>query len=548
MSALFLGLDLSTQALKASLLDDKLALLGELEVRFDVDLPHYATRGGVLPPQENDARGTVVAPVAMYVEAVDLLAQRFKQHDWPLGRIRGVSAAGQQHASVYFSRAAPELLARLDPSATLSSQLAPAFSRANVPNWQDSSTVDECEEMHRLVGGPDALAAQTGSKAHTRFTASQILRWRREHPDEYANTERIALVSNFITSLLAGSIAPIDESDACGMNLWCPDSKPQWYSTMLELVGGDGGQAELARKLGIVEQDASEPVASIAPWWVTRYGFHPDCKVFAGTGDNPATLLAFSLAESEAIVSLGTSDTVIFATEKYTPAPELHTFVHPASTPEHRSYFKMLVFKNGSLAREAIRDQYCQGSWDTFNASLEKHRLSHGDLDAIGFYWFRPEIIPPGASGVHTYVRGSQRGSWDKVSSFDSDEQGRHAAAIVESQFLNYRHRSDRLTRVYAVGGASNNPAICQSLADVTGAPVLKLKSQPNFCSVGAAYKAAWGCLRTSGERLEAFVKRVKTLAQSETETFQPRPDRTAVYDTAVHEWARLETRALRGE
>ena len=47
-SVYFVGLDLSTQALKASLLDASLRGVDEVSVRFDVDVPEFGTSGGVL--------------------------------------------------------------------------------------------------------------------------------------------------------------------------------------------------------------------------------------------------------------------------------------------------------------------------------------------------------------------------------------------------------------------------------------------------------------------------------------------------------------------
>lgn len=91
--ALFLGLDSSTQALKASLLDADLRVLSELEVRFDNDLAHFGTKGGVLKGPHGS--GEVFSPVMQPVEALDLLCERIKQAGWDVGRIRAISAAGQ---------------------------------------------------------------------------------------------------------------------------------------------------------------------------------------------------------------------------------------------------------------------------------------------------------------------------------------------------------------------------------------------------------------------------------------------------------------------
>jgi xylulokinase len=70
---------------------------------------------------------------------------------------------------------ADDALASLNPSKTLLSQLSPhAFSIHDSPIWQDSSTTRECRELEEIIGGPQALADLTGSRAYERFTGTQI--------------------------------------------------------------------------------------------------------------------------------------------------------------------------------------------------------------------------------------------------------------------------------------------------------------------------------------------------------------------------------------
>lgn len=79
------------------------------------------------------------------------------------------------------------------------------------------------------MGGAKNVSARTGSKCFERFTIHQIIKvclWChhqhckvfRETPEAVANTERISLVSSFLTSLLVGTYAPIDPADGSGMN------------------------------------------------------------------------------------------------------------------------------------------------------------------------------------------------------------------------------------------------------------------------------------------------------------------------------------------
>lgn len=366
---LFIGLDCSTQALKCSLLDSALEVLAELEVRFDTDLSHFGTRGGTTPTSASEP-GVVTSPVLMIVEALDMLCDKMRARAWPLHLVRAVSAAGQQHASVFWSHSAPELLRTLRPVTGMAPQLAKggAFSRAVVPNWQDSSTSAQCRAMEAHIGGAAKLARITGSRAHERFTGPQIARFRITEPEAYQQTYRISLVSSALTTLLCadGEIKGIDESDACGMNLW-DLSRPQrgWNERLLAFVAGEtesvsgetlGPRAkELAEKLGHVESDTGRVVGKIGSWFVQRYGFAHDCVVCPGTGDNPATYLSFVLGDAEGLVSLGTSDTVLVSANSFNPHPEWHTFTHPAQivAPSKEEIARNASSGNGTTTSKA---------------------------------------------------------------------------------------------------------------------------------------------------------------------------------------------------
>ncbi|CAO1637329.1 unnamed protein product [Parajaminaea phylloscopi] len=604
---LFLGLDLSTQANKASLLSSSLELLSEVAVNFDKELPKYGTKGGVLLGPEGS--GQVFSPVLMAVESFDKLAEKIKAANWPTDRIKAVSAAGQQHASVYWSRSAPELLKGLTASGgPLVKQLEGAFSRSIVPNWQDSSTSQECRDFEAHVSGSAKLAHLTGSRAYERFTGPQILRFRREDPAAYEQTERISLVSSFVTTMLCvdGEIKGIDESDACGMNLW-NISSPQrgWAQDLVELIaGGKGPEAdELLRKLGSVESDGGRIVGRIGKWWQDKLGFPADCLVCPATGDNPATLLSFALHPREALVSLGTSDTLLIPTPNFKPSETFHVFYHPARVATansseassssaaahegdyidtHNRYFNMLVYKNGSLAREAIRDQYNDGSWDKFDEAVRGGWPSGSSSkpDSMGFYWLKEEIIPPNAKGTHLYKRsgsGSAAG-WQEAQTFERPEVS-HAQAIVASQLLSFKSRvgaildadgdsvanssSSGLLRIHASGGASSNMTLLQTMADVMDCDLVKPSNEKeqagNACSVGAAFKARWAWERSTqaGREKVPFEVCVQEARASQQHAGQsstpggvkilgrPHEERVASWNALVSEWVELEKRAL---
>lgn len=148
----------------AIIITSDLKVVYEAKVDFDADLSKYGIKKGV---HVNEAECEVYAPVAMWLEAVDLVLDRLNEKKTPFSKIRGVSGAGQQHGSVYWSHVGEGLLANLDAGKRLVDQLSPdGFTLAWSPNWQDASTQKECDEFDAALGGEEALAQITGSNAH----------------------------------------------------------------------------------------------------------------------------------------------------------------------------------------------------------------------------------------------------------------------------------------------------------------------------------------------------------------------------------------------
>ncbi|KAF8471799.1 hypothetical protein BDZ91DRAFT_716560 [Kalaharituber pfeilii] len=525
-SPLYLGFDLSTQQLKVVAVSSNLQPHHEEAINFDDDLPHYNVQKGV---HKNSAEKEVYSPVAMWIEALDLILARMKEKGFDFSRVKGVSGAGQQHASVFWSKDYQRAFDNLDSTKRLVDQLSPiAFTHPWSPNWQDHSTRAECELFEKEIGGPEELAKRTGSNAHRRFTGPQILRLKRRLPDIYNATKRITLASSFLASLFLGTISPSDISDVCGMNLWNLEAQ-QWDDELLAITAdGEAGVKELREKLGPVEPDGGKVLGSINNYFVQRYGFLNDCAITPFTGDNPATILALPLRPLDVIVSLGTSSTLLMSTPTYYPSPAYHLFDHPTTSG---LFMFMLCYCNGSLAREHIRDEIQshhgrietgQDSWTLFNEiALSTPPLSKrtpSDPAKIGVYFPLSEIVPQAPPGTWRYTYDG-RNLIDDISAWSLPNND--ARAIIESQALSMRLRSAPLLspcpenkqkrqprRVYLVGGASRNTAICEVIGQVLGGSegIYQLDVGSNACAVGGAYKACWAVERKGGEKYEDFV------------------------------------------
>ncbi|KAJ3757143.1 hypothetical protein EV360DRAFT_46658 [Lentinula raphanica] len=541
MSPTFLGLDLSTQQLKAVLVKEDCSIIHESSVRFDQDLPSYGTENGAL---KGPAEGEVTSPVAMWLDAFELLSERMKQAGVDFGSIAAISGAGQQHGSVYWSYDAEEALASLDPSQTLTSQLSPkAFSIPRAPIWQDSSTTKECREIEEAVGGPQTLADITGSRAYERFTGTQIARIRRVNPKAYEATSRISLVSSFMPSLFLGRIAPIEISDASGMNLMDVLSC-RWNDKLLDICGGP----ELCSKLGPEPVSGGTSLGKISSFWTNRWGFSPDCIIAPFTGDNPATVVALSFP-GDALLSLGTSTTFLLSIPPADIPPKRfttsHLLSHPTTAPD--AQIAMLCYKNGALAREQVRDKYADYDWSKYNSLVEGQ--SPGCDGHIGLYFPLPEIIPPGVMGEF-FFRASPSAPPTPVPE-EEVPRACQPRMILESQFLSIRSRiaailppnSPPLQRLVVTGGSSANQTIRQLAADLFNMKVY-VSATKEAAGMGGALLAKFSWWRQNGNSKGTF-EEMNAMTEGEAVGMkcvaEPRGDVAEKYDGLVTSYTACE-------
>ncbi|XP_042491307.1 xylulose kinase 2-like [Macadamia integrifolia] len=491
--SLFLGFDSSTQSLKATVLDSNLNIVTSEIVQFDTELPHYKTKDGVY--RDPSGNGRIVSPTLMWVEALDILLEKFKKSKLDFGRIAAVSGSGQQHGSVYWKNGSSFKLASLDPGKTLLDQLHDAFSTKESPVWMDSSTTEQCKEIEKAVGGALELSRLTGSRAYERFTGPQIRKIYQTQPDVYHETEKISLVSSFMASLLTGAYASIDHTDGAGMNLMDIQQR-DWSKIALEATAP--GVEEKLGKLA----PAHAVAGFIAPYFVERFHFNNNCLIIQWSGDNPNSVAGLTLnTPGDLAISLGTSDTVFGITSEPKPSLEGHVFPNPVDT---EGYMVMLCYKNGSLTREDVRNQCADQSWEAFGKLLDHTPVLNGGK--LGFYYKEHEILPPLPVGFHRFVlENFTSDSLDglkehEVKEFDAPSEVR---AIIEGQFLSMRAHAERFgmpippKRMIATGGASANQSILDPIASIFGCDVYTVQ-RPDSASLGAALRAAHGWLCNS--------------------------------------------------
>lgn len=139
-------------------------------------------------------------------------------------RVKAISGAAAQHSIVLLNDTWGPTVKKLSPSESLKDQLANVFSYPFATNWQDYTTTSQCREMENDIAksrgdqfkdlSPAEVMAQvTGSAAHERFSGPQLKKVYQKHKDVFDKTDRMCVLSAFLTTLLCadGTVKAVEE-------------------------------------------------------------------------------------------------------------------------------------------------------------------------------------------------------------------------------------------------------------------------------------------------------------------------------------------------
>jgi xylulokinase len=458
----YLGLDLSTQSFSAIIVDDQTGeTVHEESVNFGNDLPGYNAPSGFV---HGENEGEVFSDPCMWLDALDLLLKKL-QDKTDLSSIRAIAGSGQQHATVYLNPTFLDKVTALNPASSLSENLKSTLSRNVSPIWMDNSTSAECTEIAASVGSPEVVLSKSGSIPIERFSGAQIRKFFKTDKAAYDKTAIIHLASSFACSILSGKSSVIDLGDGAGMNLLNLQNN-DWDKELLEACA-----PSLKEKLPAAAASNSF-TGHVSSYFVDKYGFSADTEVYAFSGDNPNSLIGCGGAlPGTAVISLGTSDTFFAAMSK--PITDPNGFGHVFGNPAG-GFMSLICFRNGSLTREKLKDQF-NLDWEDFSKAL------NSTTTTIQLPWLIDELTPR----VPVCKKS--------VATMENAVVPSIIRQFIEGQFINMFIHSEwmgeKINHIILTGGASQNNKIAQIIADVFDAKIERLEVA-NSAALGAAMRA----------------------------------------------------------
>ena len=477
---LALGLDSSTQSLSAIVIN-----IDTAEKCFDhaIDYRADARTNGfgigedyILPPKSD---GEAEQPPLMYLASLDAMFTDMREAGVALESIVAINTSGQQHGHVYLNRNAANIFSNLQPAENsrleLKTLLAGVFSYFTAPIWMTANTVAQTNHVREAVGGKTQMIERSGSDAPLRFTGTVIRRVAEQSSRDYAATEKIQLISSFIPAVLSGNTSvPIDTGNACGMSLMNYRDKV-WDAELIaataqEIPGGSEGLLEKLPELA----PPDSVVGNIATYFVEKYGFHQECSIIAGSGDNPQA----KVPVAGDLLSLGTSFVNMVSTDGNTLDPE--GFANAMYDGIGRP-FMFGCRTNGAMVWDAVRNNYGLSKEEYEPAEVALQHVSPGQF--MTFWQPKTESFP--VSGAFDIIRANDS---------DAPNLAEDYSGVIETSLAAVRVYSEVFTKpsqdpLYVTGGATGSPQIMRRVAGIWNRPVVSVEK--GGAALGAAVAGA---------------------------------------------------------
>ena len=334
----FLGIDVSTTATKALLIDPVGQVIAVASMHYSFETPR---------PLWSEQH-----PDLWWEGAQQSIRAVLQQSRVDPVQIGGIGLTGQMHGLVLLDQAGQVLR----PSIL----------------WNDQRTQAQCDEIHQRIGREKFIQI-TGNVALTGFTAPKILWVKENEPEVYARAAHVLLPKDFVRYKLTGDFA-MDKADGAGTVLM--DLKARdWSDEVLSAL-------DIPRGWMPPLYEGPQITGRLTPAAAAATGLLAGTPVMAGGGDQAAGAVGMGVV-SPGIVGLtvGTSG-VAFASPPAAliePEGRLHAFCH--AVPGLWHFMGVMLSAAGSL--QWYRDTLAAGL--SFDDLLKEAEAVPAGSDGLQF-------------------------------------------------------------------------------------------------------------------------------------------------------------------
>ena len=438
----FIGIDSSTTATKALLMDDQGAVvaIGRSEYDFETPRPLWSEQ----------------SPHLWWDATVIAIREAISQAGIDGYAVAGIGLTGQMHGLVL-----------LDNGGEV---LRPSIL------WNDQRTQAECDEIRARVG-PEELIAITGNDALTGFTAPKILWVRNNEPDVFARVSHVLLPKDYVRFRLTDTYAS-DRAGGSGTILFDLAAR-DWSSDVLRVL-------DIPNEWMPPTFEGPDVTGVVTVQAAALTGLRPGTPVMAGGGDQAANGVGVgAVAPGVVAMSVGTSGVVFASADRpvVEPAGRLHAFCHAVPGMWHLM---------GVMLSAA-------GSYKWFKEAFAPD-LTYDELNDAA------AVVPAGSEGLVflPYLTGERtphpdplaRGAF--IGLTVRHGLGHMARAVMEGVAFGLRDSVElmaaemELGEVRVSGGGASSDLWLRIIADVIGLPV-RVVGTAESAAHGAAMLAAVG-------------------------------------------------------
>ena len=452
----YLGIDLGTSSLKASIADEK----GNILLSSSRSYP-------LLMPKENY---TEQNPEDWYNALIEVLKDISSKCD--LSDLKAMSFCGQMHGLV--------LLDKED------NVIRPAIL------WNDSRTTEEVDYLNNVIG-KEKLIEETSNIAICGFTLPKILWVKKHEPENFKKIKKIMLPKDYLVYKITKKFVS-DITDLSGTLFF--DVKNRKYSKFLLDI------ASINEEMLPEIHDSFDVIGYISEDFAKISNLNNNVKVVVGGGDQAVGATGTNTLEDNSLfMSLGTSGTVFASSSTYKVDKEgrIHSFRHT-----NGKYHLMGCTLCASLSLK----WWLEDILETKDYDKELGNLPEEISDIIFLPYLMGERSPindPNAKGMFSSLNAIYK---------RRDLTKAVVEGISFSLFDNLRVMEDlglKFKEARVIGGAAKSSSFLKILADITG---LKLKTinTTDGGSLGAIILAMVGdgLYKTLSEASNDLVKDIK--------------------------------------